>query len=188
MSIQKLREFYKTFYWANNATVTVIGNFQPAKALAIVKKAFGAYPKFPKPIPALYTEEPEQLGPHRVVVQRPAQLGVVTIAHKIPQAAHPDHAAVAMLGAILTDGKNSRMYEAITDKNLSTGVDSDVGYNADPSLQLVFLPLAPGASDEEVEKIALQEIERVKRDGVTAAELKSAVAKTLAEASFKRDC
>jgi len=187
VSIQKLREFYDTFYWPNNATVTVIGDFEPAKALAIVKKAFGTYPKSPKPIPALYTEEPEQAGPRRVVVKRPGQLGVIAIAHKIPQATHPDYAAVALLGAILTDGKNSRMYKAITDKNLSTGVDSDVGYNADPSLQMVFIPLAPGARHEEVEKIALQEIERVKKDGVSEAELKSAVAKTLADASFKRD-
>lgn len=187
VSIQKLREFYDTFYWPNNATVTVIGDFQPAKALTVIKKSFGVYPKSPKPIPALYTEEPEQLGPRRVVVKRPGQLGLIAIAHKIPQAMHPDYPAVALLDAILTDGKNSRMYKAITDKNLSTGVDSDVGYNADPSLQMIFVPLAPGASHEEVEKIALQEIERVKKDGVTEAELKSAVAKTLANAAFKRD-
>ncbi|MBV5299623.1 MAG: insulinase family protein [Rhodoferax sp.] len=187
VSIEKLREFYDTFYWPNNATVTIVGDFQPAQALALVKQAFGVYPRSPRPIPALYTEEPEQNGPRRVTVKRAGELGVVAIAHKIPQATHPDYAALSLLSAILADGKNSRLYQAITDKNLSTGVSSDVGYNADPSLHLLFLPLAPGILHEEVEKAALQEIERLKKDGVTAAELQAAVAKTLADAAFERD-
>jgi len=187
VSIDKLREFYDTFYWPNNATVTIVGDFDPQQALALVKKSFGVYPKSPKPIPALYTEEPLQPGPRRVTVKRPGQLGVVAIAHKIPQATHPDYAAVSLLSAILADGKNSRLYKAITDKNLSTGVSGNAGFNADPSLHLLFLPLAPGARHDEVEKIAVQEIERVKADGVTEAELQAAIAKTLADAAFERD-
>jgi zinc protease len=187
VKIEKLREFYDTFYWPNNATVTIVGDFQPKAALALVKKSFGVYSKSPKPIPQLYTEEPPQDGPRRVVVKRPGELGMVAIAHKITQATHADYAAISLLSAILADGKNSRLYKAITDKNLSTGVNSDVGYNADPSLHILFLPLAPGVKHEEVEKVALQEIERLKKDGVSAAELQAAVAKTLADAAFERD-
>jgi zinc protease len=187
VKIEKLRAFYDTFYWPNNATVTIVGDFQPKAALALVKKSFGVYPKSPKPIPELYTEEPPQDGPKRLVVKRPGELGVVAIAHKIPAATHPDYAAISLSSAILADGKNSRLYKAITDKNMSTGVSNDVGYNADPSLHMLFLPLAPGVKHEEVEKIALQEIERLKKDGVTSAELQAAVAKTLANAAFERD-
>jgi len=187
VKIEKLREFYDTFYWPNNATVTIVGDFQPKDALALVKKSFGVYPKSPKPIPALYTEEPPQNGPRRLVVKRPGELGVVAIAHKITQATHADYAAISLLSAILADGKNSRLYKAITDKNMSTGVSNDVGYNADPSLHMLFLPLAPGIRHEDVEKAALQEIERLKKDGVTAQELQAAVAKTLADAAFERD-
>jgi zinc protease len=187
VKIEKLREFYDSFYWPNNATVTIVGDFQPKDALALVKKSFGVYPKSPKPIPQLYTEEPPQDGPRRVVVKRPGELGMVAIAHKITQATHADYAAISLLSAILADGKNSRLYKTITDKNLSTGVNNDVGYNADPSLHILFLPLAPGVKHEEVEKIALQEIERLKKDGVDAAELQAAVAKSLADAAFERD-
>jgi len=187
VSIDKLREFYDTFYWPNNATVTLVGDFQPRQALALIKKAFGVYPSSPKPIPTLYTEEPPQDGPRRVVVKRPGQLGVVAIAHKMPQATHPDFAAISLLSAILTDGKNSRLYKALTDKNLSTGVNGSPGFNADPSLHLLFLPLAPAATHEQVEKIAIDEIERLKKDGVTEAELQAAVAKSLASTAFDRD-
>src|ERR1700681_2887967 len=41
--IAKLREFYDTFYWPNNATVTVLGDMEPAATLALVKKYYGAY-------------------------------------------------------------------------------------------------------------------------------------------------
>jgi len=187
VKIEKLREFYDTFYWPNNATVTIVGDFQPEKALALVKKLYGVYPKSPKPIPQPYTEEPAQDGPRRLLVKRPGELGVVAIAHKITAATHPDYPAISLLSAILADGKNSRLYKAITDKNLSTGVSNDVGYNHDPSLHILFLPLAPGIKHEDVEKAALQEIERLKKDGVTAEELQAAIAKTLADATFARD-
>ncbi len=187
VSIEKLREFYNTFYWPDNATVSIIGDFQPDEALAIVKKSFGVYPRSPKPIPTVYTEEPAQTGARRVIVKRAGQLGVVAIAHKIPAATHPDYAAVTLLSAILADGKNSRLYKAVTDKNLSTGVDADTGFNSDPTVHILFAPLAPGVKHIDVEKAITQEVERLKRDGVTAGELKAAVAKTLADAAFKRD-
>ncbi len=187
VSIEKLREFYNTFYWPNNATVTIIGDFQPAKALELVKKSFGAYPHSPKPIPALYTEEPDQNGARRTLVKRAGQLGVVAVAHKIPAATHADFAPVMLMSAILADGKNSRMYKAITNKNLSTGVEGEMGIFSDPSMHIVFAPLAPGAKHDEVEAIIVQEIERLKKDGVTEVELQAAVAKNAADAAFKLD-
>ena len=187
VSIEKLREFYDTFYWPDNATATVIGDVDPATALGLVKKYYGGYPRAPKPIPQIYTEEPEQTGPRRVVVKRAGQLGVVAIAHKVPAATHPDYPAITLLGAILGDGKNSRLYKTLTDKNLSTGVFTGPFTTHDPSLYFTFIPLAPGAKHEEVEKIAMEEIERLKKDGVTETELQAAIAKSLADAAFQRD-
>jgi zinc protease len=187
VSIGKLREFYDTFYWPDNATASVIGDFEPAAALNLIKKYYGQFPRAPKPIPAMYTEEPEQTGPRRVTVKRPGQLGVVGLGHKIPAATHADYAPMTILSAILTDGKNSRMYKALTDTNISTGVQAFVGFNHDPSLHITFIPLAPGAKHDDAEKIAVAEIERLKKEGVTEAELQSAIAKALADAAFQRD-
>ena len=187
VSIEKLREFYDTYYWPNNATITIIGDFQPAKALEMVQKNFGVYPRSPKPIPQVYTEEPVQDGARRTLVKRAGQLGVVAVGHKIPAATHPDFAAVALMSAILADGKNSRMYKAITNKNLSTGVEGEMGIFHDTSMHIVFAPLAPGAKHDEVEAIVLQEIERLKKDGVTETELKAAAAKYAADSAFKLD-
>ena len=185
--IEKLQEFYKTFYWPDNATVSIIGDFKPADALAMVKKHYGAIPKSTQPIPQVYTEEPDQTGPRRVVVKRAGELGVVGIGHKIPSARHADQPALKILNVILTAGKNSRFYRALTDKNLTTSVSGQTGFFHDPSLHLLYASLAPNATHEQVEKIVLEELERVKAEGVTDGEVASAIAQIIAAAAYARD-
>lgn len=187
VSIEKLREFYDTFYWPNNATVTVVGDFTDEAALGLIKQHYGAIPRSPKPIPELYTEEPEQTGPRRVVVKRAGRLGVVALGHKIPAATHPDAAAITVFSLILGDGKNSRLYKALTDQSLSTGVSTGVFSTHDPSLHFTFVPLTPGTSHEQAEKIAVEQIEKLKQDGVTDAEVAAAIAKYLADSAYQRD-
>ena len=187
VTIEKLREFYDTFYWPDNATVTLVGDFQSAEALGLIKQHYGVITRAPRPIPQVYTEEPEQTGPRRVVVKRPGPLGVIAIAHKSPAATHPDFPALAILGSLLGDGKNSRLYRELTDKNLSTGVFTGPFALRDPSLHFTFIPLAPGASHEQVEKIAVDEVEKLKQHGVTATEVQAAIAKALADSAYQRD-
>jgi zinc protease len=185
--IEKLQDFYKTFYWPDNATVSIIGDFDPAKALEIVKKHYGAISKSTAPIPQVYTVEPEQTASRRVAVKRAGQLGVVGVAHKSPAARHADHPAFRVLNVILTSGKNSRFYRALTDKNLTTSVRGDLGFFHDPSLHILYANLAPGSTHEQVEKILLDELERAKAEGVTDAEVASAIAQILAAAAYGRD-
>jgi zinc protease len=187
VSIEKLRDFYDTFYWPDNATITVVGDFAPAAALELVKKFYGAIPRSPKPIPQIYTEEPEQTFPRRVGLKRAGQLGVVALAHKIPAGTAPDYPALTVLGSILADGKNSRLYKALTDPGLSTGVSAGPNFNHDATLFYTFIPLAPGTKHEDAEKAALAEIEKLKKDGVTDKEVSTAAAKLLADSAFQRD-
>ena len=117
--IEKLREFYDTFYWPNNATVTVVGDVQTQAALALVKKYYGAYRIRRAPIPAIYTEEPPQTGPRRVILTRPGELGTVVIAHKVPNGRDADEPALEMLDAILSSCKSARLYRALVDRGLA---------------------------------------------------------------------
>src|SRR5580704_12346608 len=75
VSVEQLRSFYDTFYWPNNATVSIVGDIEPAAALALVMKYYGAIPRSPHPIPEVVTEEPEQTGARRVTVNKPGELG-----------------------------------------------------------------------------------------------------------------
>ena len=73
--IAKLREFYDTFYWPNNATVTVVGDIETDAVLGLIKKYYGVYPHSPAPIPAIYTEEPAQSGDAARHRQAPGRIG-----------------------------------------------------------------------------------------------------------------
>ena len=185
--IEKLRAFYDTFYWPDNATVSVIGDFRPEAALALVKKYYGPYSKAPHAIPVVYTEEPAQTGPRRVEVRRAGELGVVGISYKSPAASDPDMPALEVLGNILSSGKTSRFYRALTDKNLTIRVNADPGFFHDPSLFQIYAFLAPGVGHERVEKVLRDEVARVVKDGVTEAEVSTAVQKISANIAYSRD-
>ena len=185
--ISKLRAFYDTFYWPNNATTTVIGDFDPSEALAEIKKNYGPIPKAPHDFPRLYTEEPPQTGQRRVTVKRGGEIGLVALAHKIPEGTHADWPALEVLSSILSSGKTSRFYRALTDKNLTIEATSSPEFHHDPSLHIIDAELAAGVKHEEVEKKIVAEIEKVKKSGVTAAEVQTAIAGLLARQAFHRD-
>ena len=185
--VPKLRAFYNTFYWPNNATVTIIGDFEPDNALRLIKKYYGAIPSSPNPIPKLYTMEPAQEGPRRVIVKRPGQLGVVGVGFKVPDGRNKDSYALAVLDKILTQGKTSRFYKALIDANKAVNVfDYYVPFH-DPGMFIPYAFLAPGATHEEVEKIILDEIENIKTNGVTQQEVQRAVNQVTAETAYGRD-
>ena len=185
--IEKLRDFYNTFYWPNNATISLIGDFKKKDALALIKKYFGEISASPHEIPALYTADPEQQGQRRVVVKRAGQLGVVGIAHKVPEGAHEDTYALSVLSTILDNGKTSRFYRALNDQ--SKAVNTFIFYFPfhDASLFVPYVFLAPGVTHEEVEKIVLDEYEKVKTEGVTQAEVDRAISQIAASTAFDRD-
>jgi zinc protease len=185
--ISKLREFYDTFYWPNNATVTVIGDIEPAAALNLVKKYYGVYAHSPAPIPAIYTEEPAQSGERRVTIKRPGELGTVIIAHKVPNGRDADQPALDVLDAILSSGKNARLYRALVDQGLALNAGAGTDLHRDLSLHTVYAVLAPGAAHAQVEKALLAEIAKIKTDGVTAAEVERVKQQYIAADAYKRD-
>ncbi len=185
--ITKLHDFYDTFYWPNNATVTVVGDIDPAAALGLVKKYYGAYPRSPQPIPNIYTEEPEQSGARRVLVKRPGELGTVLIAHKVPNGRDADQPALEMLDAILSSGKNARLYRALVDKGLALNAGAGTELHRDLSLHTLYASLAPNAAHEDVENALLGEVEKIKTGGVTPAEIARVKQQYIAADAYKRD-
>jgi zinc protease len=185
--ISKLREFYDTFYWPNNSVVTIVGDIEPAAALPLIKKYYGVYPHSPAPIPGMYTEEPAQSGERRVQIKRPGEVGTVIVAHKIPNGRDADQAALDMLDAVLTSGKNARLYKALVDSGLALSAGAGADLRHDLSLHTIFAALTPGTSHELVEKALWTEINKIKAEGVTPAEVARVKQQYIAEDAYKRD-
>src|SRR5580658_9483899 len=174
--IEKLRDFYNTFYWPDNATVTVVGDIVPKSMLAMIRKYYG-----------VYTEEPEQTGPRRVIVKKPGELGSVAIAHKIPNGLNPDQPAIAVMDSILSGGKDSRLYRTLVDKGLALTASAYGGTLHDMSLHFMSANLAPGTTQSQAEKALLEQIELIKTRGVTAEEVARARQQYRADRAYRLD-
>ncbi len=185
--ITKLRDFYDTFYWPNNATVSVVGDIDATAVLGMVKKHYGVFTHSPQAIPEIYTEEPPQTGPRRVIVTRPGELGTVVIAHKVPNGRDADQPALEMLDAILSSGKNARLYRALVDQGLALSAEAGTNLHRDLSLHIVYAALAPDATHQRVEQALLAEIAKIKSDGVTAEEVERVKQQYVAADAYKRD-
>lgn len=186
-SPEKLRAFYNTFYWPENAVLSVIGGFDRAQTLEAIVQSYGAIPNAPQPIPELTTTEPEQLGPRRLSIERNGQIGVVMVAFKSPQGTHPDWAALALLEQLLGADKTGRLYRALEDKGKASATFTFAPQLRDPSLFMLAAYLSPEATHDEAEAIILREIEALISGGISEDELSRAKAVVQASTVYGRD-
>lgn len=176
--MEKMKEFYDTYYWPNNATVIIVGDFQPLQALRLISKHFGKIASAPYAIPKVYTVEPPQEGERRFTLKRAGDLPQLVIGYHTPEASHADTYALSALRAILGDAgkRSSRLYRALMDTGLCTSCYSQNGEFRDPSLFEVGATLSPTATFEKVEEVVYDEIRKLAREPVTEEELRRAKA------------
>jgi len=175
ISVERLKAFYDVYYWPNNTTLLLIGDFESAKALELVAKYYGVHPASPHPIPPVVTVEPKQEGERRFDIVREGDSPRVAIGWHVPEATHADTYSVAAIAAVLGSGsKSSRLYRALVDTKLATQAYTWHFEQRDPGMIMVFAAPADGVSHETVEKAILAEIEKLAVEGVEESELKRA--------------
>jgi len=186
-SIERLRHFYDTFYYPNNASLVLVGAFERAEALALVERHYGPLPASPSPIPSVITQEPAQEGERRFVVRRAAEVGWVVTSWRTPAAAHPDTHALAVLSDALTGGVTSRLHQSLVESGRCLNVQSISWQLRDPGLFQVFTVLNQVSSHQEIEAVIREELATVARDGLAAEELERARMQVEAQVAFHRD-
>ncbi len=182
----EIYRYYKTYYGPNNATVVIVGDFDTERALALVRKYFGALTRIPPP-PPVYTVEPPQRGERRVVVHRAGSLPSTMIAYKTPAANHPDFYALDVLAMVLGEGRTSRLYQALVETQLATSADAGVPSLRDPFLFYLTAAARSGVTADKLEAALLEEVEKVKSAPVTDEELARAKSRVEADFVFQSD-
>lgn len=179
VNIERLQQFYRTYYRPSNATVIVTGKFDPAKVRQWIGESFGPLKNPETPLPVLYTLDPVQDGEKSITVRRVGGSPSLYAAYHVPPGAHPDFAAIAALGLILGDTPSGRLHNRLVDKQLAAAAFSFSLSLQDPGLTLMGLALAPGQDMDKARDVMLQTIESIGTDPVTQAELDRAKAKFL---------
>ena len=88
---------------------------------------------------------------------------------------------------MLFSGKNSRLYRALIDKNLALLAGAGVDNMHAASLFELSASLSPGVTHDAVEKVLLEEVEKIKTDGVTSDEVLQVVHQHRAAQAYRRD-
>lgn len=166
-----LERYFKTYYAPNNCLVVVSGavKFENIKALA--EKYLEPIPRQPEP-PGVHLVEPLQTGERRIAVQKDVATPYLNIVYKAPEAKHNDYYALVLLSDILSSGKSSRLYAALVDnKQLATSVFTSYGESFDPTLFGFYAIAAKDVKETDLENAIYEEIEKLKKDGITDREL-----------------
>jgi zinc protease len=173
-SIEDVRAFHGTYYVPNNATVALVGDFDTQQAKALVEQYLGLVPKG-KPVPRDIAAEPPHKAEERYTVTEPWPLPAVVVSYHITFDGNPDSYPLHILAKILSDGDSSRIYRALVyDKQLALAAFGEAKLIEHPNLFYAVAIAQPGHKPEEVQKALLDEVDRVKTDGVTAEELNRA--------------
>ena len=171
-SIDEFRQFYKDFYVPNNAILSIAGDIEPAQAKALVTKYFAEIPKGTKAIYRPTIKEPAQTKEVRDTIYDNITLSAVVQAYHTSPQGTPDSYALEVLQTILAGGASSRMNKEIVDKQqkaVQSGVFPVANENA--GLFLAFAIANQGVNPRDLEAAVNTEMDRVKKDLVTDAEL-----------------
>jgi len=170
---EQLFDFYGRYYRPANAALVVVGDVDAQAALARIEDVYGAW----EPRPVSVNEppvEPPQDGFRFKSFTGTMDHGYLGAGFHVPNILHEDYPALEMLSELLSAGRSSRLYRRVREeKRLVTSVSADMLAERWPGIFLVMATMPPEKWTPARDAI-FEEIERFKREPVTAAELEKA--------------
>ena len=192
MTRDDLFSHYRRHYNPANAAAIAVGAFDSGEMLAKIEGLYGSIEG--GAAPDLFSRpEPEQQGERRVVVERPGKTAFFELCHRVPSANHEDWFKLRLLDAILSgssgasDNKTSRLYQALVKTEIAASVGAWMTPTVDPYLYSIIVTLRDDRSPEEAEAVLLDEIARLRTDGVSEAELNKARKQTRAAFAYSTE-
>jgi len=183
-SLDDVKEWFRTYYGAANATLVLAGDITPADAKAKVEKFFGDIPSGPT-IQRQQQWVAKMAGEKRAMLQDNVPLARIYKTWNIPGSTTRDFTMLDVASDILASGKNSRLYKRLVYKDqIAQSVTAGVGPFEIGSQFQVTVTVKPGGDVHQVEKVLDEEMAAFLNKGPTAAELERV--KTAAYASFVR--
>jgi zinc protease len=174
-SIEDVRDFHRTYYVPENATLTIVGDFDTTQALQLVNQYFARVPKAAKPVPRDIPKEPTWTKERRVTLEEAWPLPAVIVAYHITYDGHPDSYPLHMASKILSDGQSARITrELVYNKRLALTAFGQGKIIEDPNLFYAVAIVQPGRAVADTEKALIEELDKLKREPVTAHELERA--------------
>ena len=174
-SIDDVREFFRTYYVPNNATLVLAGDFDTKEAEVLVAKYLGRVPKSDRPVPRDIPAEPPSTKERRIVLHENWPLPAVVVAHHITFDGNPDSYPLHVASKVLSDGQSSRIYKKLVyEKRLALAAFGGGNIIEDPNLFFAVAIVQPGKTTDETIAALIAELDRLKAEPISDAELQQA--------------
>jgi zinc protease len=174
-SVNDVRDFFKTYYVPENATLVLVGDFDTKEAVGLVTQYLGRVPKASRPVPRDIPKEPPQTKERRVHLEESWPLPAVVVAHHITFDGHPDSYPLHVASKVLSDGQSSRIYKSLVyEKQIALAAFGGANIIEDPNLFYAVAIVQPGHTTEEAATALIAELDRLKKEAISEAELQQA--------------
>lgn len=168
---EDLEYYFRTYYAPNNCIVVISGNVKLENVKKLAEKYLAPIPA-QQPAKAVHLAEAPQTGERRITVQKEVANPYLIVAYPVPEAKNRDYYALDLLSSILTSGKSSRLYAALVDKKqLASSVFTNFGATFAPTLFGIYAVTNKGKKVEDLESSVYEELEKIKKEGITDKEL-----------------
>jgi zinc protease len=175
-SLENVRAFHATYYRPDNATLVVVGDFEPKQFDAWVDKYFGVVAKPALPLPRVTVKEPERTAERRIThYASNVPLPAIAFTYLTPPEKSPDAEPLKVAATILAQGESSRLYQSlIYNQQVAQSADATPDLREDAGVFYFNVVVAGGKKPEESERALLAEIKKLQDAPVSAAELDKA--------------
>jgi zinc protease len=181
--VDDVREFFRTYYHPQNASLALAGDVDPDDALRLADEYFGSLPPGVRPGPVTPAAPSPRTEESRLVLEDRIELPRLYLAWHSPKLFAPDDAELDLVADLLAGGKTSRLYRALVyDQRIATEVAASQNSRELSGYFQVVATAAPGHSLAEVDASIALEMQRAAADGPTLGEIERGVAQ--AEAHF----
>ena len=171
-SVDDVKNFFKTYYAPNNATLSIAGDFDPVKTKQLIKTYFGSIPRGPA-LPARPSVAPVVLPRDTfLVAEDRVQLPRAFYEWPTPKQFSKDDAPLDVLAAILASDKNSRLYKRLVyDMQVVQSVRASQQSSRLASKFEIDVTPKPGQSLAGIDKVINEEIKKLMNEPVTEREI-----------------
>jgi zinc protease len=181
----RVQAFFERWYTPENMTVVAVGDFDPDELAAAIRDAFAGARR--GEARRARPPEPPQRGLRSVVLSRPFQRTGLELVWPGVALAHPDVAALDLLAFVLGHGDSSRLVLRVQERAaLSDRIDASCYTPLDPGCFSLGIDTDAGRAAPAIEA-AIAEIERVRSEPITDAELEKARTNFLTAEHFERE-
>ncbi|GMQ27456.1 pitrilysin family protein [Algoriphagus confluentis] len=172
--IERLQNFYRTYYQPDNAVLVVAGKIDEEKTIQLVNEFIGPIPKPERVLPQFYTRDPDQDGERRITIRRVGDTQLVGLAHKISSVSHPDAAPLVLLSTIMNDNPSGRIYKSLVDTQLASFIFGQTFLWKEPGIMMTFAEVPKEKSMDEALNAMIQTVETIKTTPITSDEVERA--------------